>query len=77
MVLLRDIHYRTMGQMPWPEFMRGTFESIVLRSDEHFMLGDNSIRSKDSRFWGPVTSDLLIGVPKWIYWPPRRWHEFR
>jgi signal peptidase I len=40
--------------------------------DEFFVLGDNSPRSKDSRFWehsSAVPRRLLIGKAFYIYWP--------
>ena len=50
---------------------------ITLGENEYFTLGDNSNWSYDSRYWGSVRKEALIGVARWIYWPPRRWHEFR
>lgn len=32
-----------------------------LKEDEYFVMGDNRSASSDSRFWGPVPSDLIIG----------------
>ncbi|MDE2399700.1 MAG: signal peptidase I [Patescibacteria group bacterium] len=34
---------------------------FVLKSDEYFVMGDNRNASSDSRFWGAVKSNLLIG----------------
>jgi signal peptidase I len=40
--------------------------------DHYVMLGDNRIQSCDSRVWGPVDRDALIGNVFAVYWPPQR-----
>lgn len=37
-----------------------------------FVLGDNSANSHDSRFWGFVPNDSIIGRAEFIYWPLTR-----
>jgi signal peptidase I len=39
---------------------------------QYFMMGDNRPNSCDSRAWGTVPRDALIGPVFAIYWPPRR-----
>jgi signal peptidase I len=55
------------GGPPGPDF-----RERVLGADEYFMLGDNRGQSCDSRKWGPVTRDDLIGPVFAIYWPLTR-----
>jgi signal peptidase I len=42
---------------------------FVLRSDEYFVMGDNRSASSDSRYWGPVKKDLLVGKVFLRLWP--------
>jgi signal peptidase I len=41
-----------------------------LQKDEYFVAGDNGRRSVDSRVWGPLKKEYLIGTAKFILFPP-------
>jgi len=45
---------------------------ITIPKDHYFMMGDNRGASDDSRFWGPVPRDWIIGGAFATYWPPGR-----
>ncbi len=45
---------------------------ITIPPDYYFMMGDNRGASDDSRFWGPVPRDWIIGEAFATYWPPDR-----
>jgi signal peptidase I len=47
-------------------------EEITIPEDHYFMMGDNRGASDDSRFWGPVPRDWIIGEAFFTYWPPSR-----
>jgi signal peptidase I len=45
---------------------------ITVPADHYFMMGDNRGASDDSRFWGPVPREWIIGGAFGTYWPPGR-----
>ncbi|MGA2774667.1 MAG: signal peptidase I [Candidatus Omnitrophota bacterium] len=47
-------------------------KKITVPKDHYFVLGDNSASSKDSRYWGFVPKDNILGKAFLIYWPPNR-----
>jgi signal peptidase I len=49
-----------------------TFGPVTVPEDSYFMLGDNRAHSMDSRYWGYVTSDDLIGKALFTIWPLTR-----
>ncbi|MCL4354075.1 signal peptidase I [Patescibacteria group bacterium] len=42
---------------------------VTVPSDSFFVAGDNRMYSSDSREWGFVKKDLLIGKSFFVYWP--------
>lgn len=44
-------------------------QEIYLAPDEYFVSGDNRPHSSDSRFWGPITKDEIVGRVFLRYWP--------
>jgi signal peptidase I len=47
--------------------------SWTLAEDEIIVLGDNRGSSQDSRSWGPLKLDLVVGRGWICYWPPQHW----
>jgi signal peptidase I len=47
-------------------------KEITIPADHYFMMGDNRGASQDSRFWGPVPRDWIIGEAFATYWPPQK-----
>lgn len=44
-------------------------QTIKVPSGNYFVLGDNRSESSDSRQWGFVPKDDLIGIAFFVYWP--------
>ncbi len=43
----------------------------------YFVLGDNAGESEDSRAWGDVPRDYILGRVMWRFWPVTNWKVFR
>ena len=52
---------------------------LVVPPDSFFGMGDNRLASYDSRFWGFIPRQNIIGRPMFIYWsfdtPPGQWQK--
>ncbi|MBI4706562.1 MAG: signal peptidase I [Candidatus Omnitrophica bacterium] len=57
-------------------YNRGDFamegQKLVIPKGTYFVLGDNSASSKDSRYWGFVPADNILGKAILIYFPLTR-----
>jgi len=49
-----------------------SFGPVTVPKDHYFMMGDNRTGSLDSRFFGPVPKDDIIGEAFVRFWPPGR-----
>lgn len=47
-------------------------EEVVVPQGQYFVMGDNREFSSDSREWGFVTKDKIIGYSMFVYWPVTR-----
>ncbi len=47
----------------------GVAEEFQLADNQYFLLGDNPGQSRDSRHYGAVARDRILGVVSWRAWP--------
>jgi signal peptidase I len=48
--------------------VRDNFGPITVEEGHYFVMGDNRDNSNDSRYWGTVEEDSVIGKPLFVYW---------
>lgn len=48
------------------------FEAVKLSNDEYFVIGDNREDSFDSRYFGPINKDQMMGNVNFIFFPFNR-----
>lgn len=64
-----------------PKLPAGNFENLVVPQGKYFAMGDNRDNSDDSRSWGFVPADYLVGKAEmiWFSWDAEqftvRWHR--
>ncbi len=52
--------------------------TFVIPPHGYFAMGDNSYNSYDSRYWGPVPEENVVGRGLFVYWPfSRHWGIIR
>ena len=62
-VRVHETYISNPGNRSWGPEVVGEFE--------YFVLGDNRANSSDSRSWGMLDGDAIIGKAWVSYWPPR------
>ncbi|MDR0456788.1 MAG: signal peptidase I [Treponema sp.] len=50
----------------------GSMDKIVLGPGQYFVVSDDRGNTGDSRSWGPVSAQEIIGRPVFRFWPPAR-----
>ena len=69
-----DYHGYALGGSYLPQ----PAQSFVVPDHNYFALGDNTYNSYDSRYWGPVPEENLVGRGLFVYWPfNRHWGLIR
>ena len=67
---LYDVYYNPdFVEEDYPIFKaEGDGKELVVPAGKYFAMGDNRNNSEDSRYWGFVPRDLVIGRAMFVYW---------
>lgn len=66
--------YRGYGNLRESRYLRNPTQTFQVLPASYFALGDNSYSSSDSRFWGTVPEENVVGRGYFVYWPPLNGH---
>ncbi|MEA1958217.1 MAG: signal peptidase I, partial [Chloroflexota bacterium] len=59
---------------PYIQGENRNYSAIDIPESSYFVMGDNRLYSSDSRSWGTLPRDNIIGRVWLLYWPLDDWH---
>jgi signal peptidase I len=66
---VNDLVARQHGVQAWPSLFPDGNAEVQVRPNHYMVMGDNTMNSSDSRFWGDFPRNNVIGKSFFVYWP--------
>ncbi len=67
------VNGKAVNQSFLPQGLKyGNYGPVTMADDAYFMMGDNRNNSEDSRVWGTLPRENIVGKATVIYWPLNR-----
>lgn len=63
--------YLSKGVITTPGNFLSESESVKIPENQYVVMGDNRTHSSDSREWGGITQEEIVGKVFFRYWPPQ------
>lgn len=68
---LLDEPYLLKGTITIPGHVMREGKTIIIPQGQYAVMGDNREFSSDSREWGPISRNDIVGEVTLVYWPPQ------
>ena len=73
LLMINDNHFPEPYLYGLPAYLGTGNHSWQVGEGEYFLMGDNRAHSTDSRNYGPVAHEAIVGRVSRRIWPPARW----
>ncbi len=64
-----EFGYKDGRSLPGVRFLKNPDDEVTVPAGHYFGLGDNTTNSKDSRYFGAIPEEKLMGPALFVYWP--------
>lgn len=64
-----EFGYQNGRLLPEVRYLKSAEDVYTVPAGHYFGIGDNTMNSRDSRYFGPIPEEKLMGPALFVYWP--------